>query len=188
MVGATALLALGIRESARANDVIVAIKPKSPPLPFSLANSVRLQDPTLPENVKKIRRAYEAAVKIMHEEQGFDFVSSVYLGNACELGLPKVLSNCEHNMDWFTAGVLKFLEAQQSSGKPFFLYYAPNVPHGGSRRFLENDPRATPEGLVDWHLGSQPARTRAGTLAAVADGALFIRTKEHLYRIGHSKP
>lgn len=97
----------------------------------------------------------------MHEEQGFDFVSSVYLGNAFELGLPKVLSNCEHNMDWFTAGVLKFMDAQKDSGKPFFLYYAPNVPHGGSKRFLENDPRATPEGMVDWHLGSQPSREDA---------------------------
>ncbi|MBX7209528.1 MAG: sulfatase-like hydrolase/transferase [Verrucomicrobiaceae bacterium] len=119
------------------------------------------QDPTLPENVKKIRRAYDNAVKIMREEQGFDFVSSVYLGNAFELGLPKVLSNCEHNMDWFTAGVLKFMDAQKTSGKPFFLYYAPNVPHGGSKRFLENDPRATPEGMVDWHLGSQPSREDA---------------------------
>lgn len=119
------------------------------------------QDPALPANIAKIRRAYDSAVKIMREEQGFDFVSSVYLGNAFELGLPKVLSNCEHNMDWFTAGMAKFMEAQKDSGKPFFLYYAPNVPHGGSKRFLEADPRATPEGLVDWHLGSQPSRQDA---------------------------
>lgn len=119
------------------------------------------QDPTLPENVTKIRRAYDNAVKIMHEEQGFDFVSSVYLGNAFELGLPKVLSNCEHNMEWFTAGAVKFLDEQKASGKPFFLYFAPNVPHGGSKRFLENDPRATPEGLVDWHLTAQPSRQDA---------------------------
>lgn len=119
------------------------------------------QDPLHPDNVKKIRRAYDAAEKIMHEEQGFDFVSSVYLGNAFELGLPKVLSNCEHNMDWFTAGVSKFFETRKASEKPFFLYYAPNVPHGGSKRFLENDARATPEGMVDWHLGSQPAREDA---------------------------
>lgn len=119
------------------------------------------QDPTHPENVKKIRRAYDAAVKIMHEEQGFDFVSSVYLGNAFELGLPKVLSNCEHNMEWFTAGAVKFLDDRNGSEKPFFLYFAPNVPHGGSKRFLEADPRATPEGLVDWHLTSQLTREDA---------------------------
>ncbi len=76
------------------------------------------QDPLHPDNVKKIRRAYDAAEKIMHEEQGFDFVSSVYLGNAFELGLPKVLSNCEHNMDWFTAGVSKFFETRKARRSP----------------------------------------------------------------------
>jgi arylsulfatase A-like enzyme len=119
------------------------------------------QDPMHPENVTKIRRAYDAAVKIMREEQGFDFVSSVYLGNAFELGLPKVLSNCEHNMEWFTAGAVKFLDEQKGNDRPFFLYFAPNVPHGGSKRFLEADPRATPEGLVDWHLTAQPSRQDA---------------------------
>ncbi len=116
------------------------------------------QDPTLPDNARRVREAYERAVSYMKDRIGFDFVSSLYMGNANQLGLPKPLWETEHNMEWFTAGAVRFLEQQRHSTKPFFLYLAPNIPHGGGKRFLDADPRATPEGLVDWHVGVQPSR------------------------------
>lgn len=117
------------------------------------------QDPALPENAKRIKAAYDAAVKHLRDDIGWDYVSSIYMANANQLGLPKPLWVHESNMEWFTAGVLRFLEQQKGKDKPFFLYFAPNIPHGGSAdRFAKADPRATPEGLVDWHLGVQPPR------------------------------
>ncbi len=95
---------------------------------------------------------------IWHEAQGFDFVSSIYMGNGADMGLPSPLTVTEHNMEWFTAGSLKFLDEQKQGAKPFFLYLAPNVPHGSNSDLLKADPRATPAGLVNWHLGLQPPR------------------------------
>jgi arylsulfatase A-like enzyme len=116
------------------------------------------QDPALPENARRVRTAYDNAIRHLTRDIGWDHAGSIYIGNANELGLPKPLWEVEHNMEWFTAGAVKFLEAQEAGDKPFFLYFAPNIPHGGGRRFLDADPRATPEGLVDWHLGVQPSR------------------------------
>lgn len=130
------------------------------------------QDPTLPENAARVRAAYDAVVKYLHDDMGWDFVSSIYMANANSLGLPKPLWETEHNMEWFTAGVLKFLDQQKGSTKPFFLYFAPNIPHGGSKRFLTVDPRATPEGLVDWHLGVQPSRDDVRRRVEAAGGDL----------------
>jgi len=126
------------------------------------------QDPTDPENARRVRENYAEAVKYLKEHEGFDFVSSIYMGNANSLGLPKPLWEQENNVEWFTAGVVKFLEQQTNSGKPFFLYFAPNVPHGGNDKFVTVDPRMTPEGVVDWHLGIQPSRAdvKARALAA----------------------
>lgn len=134
------------------------------------------QDPTLPENASRIRRAYENGIQLLTKDLGWDFASSMYMGNAFELGLPKVLSKVENNMEWATAGAIKFLEQQKNSDKPFFLYFAPNVPHGGGDAFLSSDPRATPEGLVDWHLEAQPTRAdlrRRTEAAGVSKGAAW---------------
>lgn len=117
------------------------------------------QDPADPENARRVREAYDSGINHLTRELGFDFASSIYMANANLIGLPKPLWEQENNMEWFTAGALKFLERQKGSDKPFFLYFAPNIPHGGgAEKFAKADPRATPEGLVDWHLGVQPSR------------------------------
>lgn len=128
------------------------------------------QDPTLPENARRVREAYDASVKHLRDDIGWDFVSSIYMANANALGLPKPLWTAENNMEWLTAGALRFLDQQKDSKKPFFLYFAPNIPHGGGRNFLTADPRATPEGLVDWHLGVQPSREDVLQRVKAADG------------------
>lgn len=139
---------------AKKHDLIV-----NPPICDYTGKENGPQDPALPENAKRVRAAYERAVKHLSDDIGWDYVSSIYMNNANALGLPKPLWKHESNMEWFTAGALKFLEQQKGSDKPFFLYFAPNIPHGGGgARFAEVDPRATPEGLVDWHLGVQPSR------------------------------
>lgn len=130
-----------------------------PPICDYQGNETGPQDPAMPENAKRIRAAYGRATKYLREDIGWDYAASIYMANANVLGLPKALWEHESNMEWFTAGALKFLTQQKGAGKPFFLYFAPNIPHGGGgARFAEADPRATPEGLVDWHLGVQPSR------------------------------
>jgi arylsulfatase A-like enzyme len=123
---------------------------------------------------RRVRATYEEQVKYMKEKQGWDFVSSLYMENAGELGLPAQLSpqrQAEHNMEWFTAGALKFLDRQKGSGRPFFLYFAPNIPHSANPQFLKADPRATAEGFVDWHLGVQPSRKDVAQRLAAVGGA-----------------
>lgn len=130
-----------------------------PPICDYTGKEMGPQDPALPDNARRVRAAYEATLKHLREDIGWDYVSSIYIGNANQLGLPKPLWVHESNMEWFTAGVLRFLDRQKGAGRPFFLYFAPNIPHGGGAdRFAKADPRATPEGLVDWHLGAQPPR------------------------------
>jgi arylsulfatase A-like enzyme len=137
----------------RRTDVFVR-----PPIADYTGKEFGPQDPLLPENANRVRTAYYAALRHLRQDIGWDFASSIYLSNANTLGLPKPLWEVEHNMEWFTAGAVKFLESQKNAKKPFFLYFAPNIPHGGGKGFLKADPRATPEGLVDWHLGVQPSR------------------------------
>jgi arylsulfatase A-like enzyme len=130
-----------------------------PPICDYTGKQIGPQDPTLPENALRVSAAYDATVKHLRDDIGWDYVSSIYIGNANQLGLPKPLWAHESNMEWFTAGALKFLDQQKGNDKPFFLYFAPNIPHGGGgEKFAKADPRATPEGLVDWHLGVQPSR------------------------------
>ena len=115
------------------------------------------------EAVRKMKTAAQDAVLYLTEKEGFDFAASIYMANGNQLGLPKEMVKCEANMEWMTGGALKFLNQYAASAeenkKPFFLYFAPGVPHGiFGTRILQGDPRATPEGYVDWHLSSQPPR------------------------------
>jgi len=132
-----------------------------PPITDHLGRSRGPDDPADPEIARRVREAYESGCRYMRDHHGFDYVASVYQSNANGIGLPKKLWECPHNMEWVTAGAVRFVE--QNKDRPFFLYMATTVPHGwyGKQRnvpFEDADPRATPEGLVDWHLGSQPSR------------------------------
>ena len=139
---------------AKYSDLVV-----TPPIADHSGKEYGPQDPSRPDNAKRVRDAYQRATAFMRDAIGWDYVSSLYMNNANGLGLPKPLWEHESNMEWFTAGALGFLEQQKDSDKPFFLYLAPNIPHGGGgEKFARSDPRATPEGLVDWHLGVQPSR------------------------------
>jgi len=132
-----------------------------PPITDHLGRSPGGHDPADPEIAARVRQAYEDGCRYIRERHGFDYVAGVYQSNANGIGLPKELWDCHHNMEWVTASALKFIDENRNG--PFFLYMAPTVPHGWygkqtEKAFEEADPRATPEGLVDWHLGSQPSR------------------------------
>jgi len=114
-------------------------------------------DPNDPAVAARVREVYEAGVDYIRKNHGFDYAAGIYQNNANGMGLPKALWEQENNMEWFTASALRFID--QNRDRPFFLHFAPNIPHGTfSSSFVKADPRATPEGLIDWHLGSQPSR------------------------------
>jgi arylsulfatase A-like enzyme len=130
-----------------------------PPIPETEGKEYRPQDLALPEHAGRIKEAYRNVVNYLHEEVGWDYVSGIHIKNGFALGIPRSMMKHEGNMEWYTAGVLRFLEEQKDNEQPFFLYFAPNIPHGGAgERFAETDPHVTPEGYVDWHMGVQPSR------------------------------
>jgi arylsulfatase A-like enzyme len=95
---------------------------------------------------------------------GFDSVNNVYAGNLRELFNRKLNV---HNIEWTTDAALEFIE--DSKEEPFFLYYAPTLPHGpdpwvrdgkGKYRFsMDADPNMTGEGRVDADYPFMPTRS-----------------------------
>lgn len=95
---------------------------------------------------------------------GFDYVNSVYAGNLRELFNKKLNV---HNIEWTTEAALDFIE--DSKDEPFFLYYAPTLPHGpdpwvrdGQGRFIfsmDADPDMTGEGYVPADYPFMPKRS-----------------------------
>lgn len=134
------------------------------------------QDPTDPENAARIRQAYEEGVQFIRETCDFDYAHGMQMGNAHELGLPSPMwipekGGCETNVEWSAAAAARFIE--ENKDRTFFLYFASGCPHGVfGDRFLEADPRATPEGMVDWHLESGCQPPRAGIRERLAAAGL----------------
>jgi len=99
-----------------------------------------------PEVAAEIRASYEAGQRFMRENQGFDTVEALYIGNTNELGLPAELwEHSETSLEWITDHALRFIESNRE--KPFFLWVAPNAPHGmAGQNFMKNSPRDTAAG------------------------------------------
>lgn len=114
----------------------------------------------------------EVNAKMRHNQQwwreriapyGFDYVNNVYAGNLRELFNKKLNV---HNIEWTTEAALEFID--QSKEEPFFLYYAPTLPHGpdpwvrnGKGQYLFSmhaDPSMTGEGKVDRTFPFMPER------------------------------
>lgn len=96
-------------------------------------------------------------------DYGFDYVNSIYSANLREL-FNEPLN--VHNIEWTTKAALEFIE--QSKDQPFFLYYAPTLPHGpdpwirdkeGNFKYsLDADPKITGEGVVKTDYSFMPTR------------------------------
>lgn len=122
----------------------------------------------------------EVNAKMQHNQEwwrkriapyGFDYVNNVYSGNLRELYNKKLNV---HNIEWTTDAALEFIE--ESKEEPFFLYYAPTLPHGpdpwvtngkGEYRFsLDADPGMTGEGYVPADYSFMPTRQEIKQLVA----------------------
>jgi arylsulfatase A-like enzyme len=112
-------------------------------------------DPRSPEAIELMRTTYEERQRFIRDTYGFDSVASLYIGNLGHEGWDRSLNY--HNMEWVTAGALDFIE-QRDSEQPFFLYVAPTLLHGSSKKYLlDNPPGATPLGFLEPRT-VQPAR------------------------------
>lgn len=117
-------------------------------------------DPNKPEVAKRIKDFYNGMRQYVKDASGFEYVESLYGNNLHAIGLPASIQ--QHNMEWVTKGALNFFDEYnpEKTGKPFFLYFAPTVPHlPDDVASMRSDPRITAEGLLDNPIDSvQPSR------------------------------
>ena len=111
----------------------------------------------------KVKAGLEERHRLLQEDIkncGFDFADSLYHNNPSWLGIQAL---AVQNMDWVTAGGLKFLETYRD--EPTFLYFATTLVHDplNPEQSYEGDPLVTAMGYLEEPLNVQPAR---GTLTA----------------------
>ena len=115
-----------------------------------------------PAVAARVNEVYQNGLDYIKRNYGFDYVGAVYQHNANGLGVPKELIKSEHHLEWQTFHAKKFID--QHHDQPFFLYYAPTLPHGwygGSDDLadpMDMDIQATLAGYSTEHIGSQPSR------------------------------
>lgn len=104
-------------------------------------------DPTDAEVNKKLKEYQLALIKKVKEDAGFDEANSVLWENFD--GFP-VKALQYHNFPWITYGAIKFIDQQQKSDKPFFLYVATTAIHGPPHQeMLDHDISYTIEGRME---------------------------------------
>jgi arylsulfatase A-like enzyme len=111
-------------------------------------------DPRSPEIRKKIEENYRLVQKTIMES-GFDFADGIYHDNPWWLSVDEL---AVHNLDWIAAAGVEFIN--KNHDKPFFLYFAPTVPHGPGvpERSWNADPTITAAGFLDEPPEVLPAR------------------------------
>lgn len=117
--------------------------------PVSEEESAR--DPAVAAKLRANGERMEATLR----RCGFDWADRVYGGNVSQ-GLPRDVA--VHNLDWITEGALEFID--RSAAKPFFLWFAPTVPHAPLEpgRSWDADPRATAYGFLEHAPNVLPPR------------------------------
>ena len=130
------------------------------PLPESTYFETNKSDPTDPEVAKRIKDFYNGMKQHVKDASGFEYAESIYGNNLHAIGLPASIQ--QHNMDWVTSGAINFLDEYnpEKTGKPFFFYFAPTVPHiPDDVVSMRSDRRITAEGILDKPIDSvQPSR------------------------------
>lgn len=123
---------------------------------MSIEEMRRAQSPVSEKLLNDLKRRYGIFQTYIRDQYGFDFVDGLYVANKNQTGMPDAWLP-EGNMEWMTWHAVRFIEANKDH--PFFLQFAPNVPHGmhGPRHIWEGDSRTTPAGLVEEHIGTQPS-------------------------------
>jgi arylsulfatase A-like enzyme len=76
---------------------------------------------------------------------GFDTAEGLYYNN-----FVGTEGNWSHNLEWMTANAVDFIDSAINEDKPFFMYFAPPVPHSPDiLDALELNLTQTPEGILD---------------------------------------
>jgi arylsulfatase A-like enzyme len=149
-----------------------------PPFADHTRKTVRPGSPEDAAVAAQIRTSYEAAQRHLRETQAFDTVEAFYIGNTNELGLPLALwEHSETSVEWITDHALRFLEANRA--KPFFLWVAPNAPHGmAGQGFMRNSPRDTAAGRLPEDPVGMPGRDslKQRILGSKTDPATTVST------------
>lgn len=114
-------------------------------------------DPADPEIAARLRQHQQALCERVRR-CGFDEAGGISWANPQPGG--RQIRRLEiHNLEWMTHAALGILERFAAEDRPFYLHYAPTPIHGnGHIESLLTDPRLTPEGYRDDHLGSMPER------------------------------
>lgn len=117
-------------------------------------------DPGDPLTKRRIEEFYNGMQAYVKDASGFEYVESLYGNNLHALGLPASIQ--QHNMEWVTKGALDFLDQNnpEKTGKPFFFYFAPTLPHVPDPVVsMRSDPRITTKGILEKPIvGVQPSR------------------------------
>ncbi|MCF7853153.1 MAG: sulfatase-like hydrolase/transferase [Candidatus Pacebacteria bacterium] len=114
-------------------------------------------DPRDPAIAAKLEEHQEALCEQVRRN-GFDYAGGISWGNP-QPGDRQIEELEVHNLEWMTKAALDFVDATAREGTPFFLNYAVTTIHGnGHIESLLADPRLTPAGYREDHLGCMPDR------------------------------
>lgn len=110
-------------------------------------------DPADPQVVKTLEHNYRIHLQKI-KDYGFDYAAGLLIENPKNNPLKALRFHCP---EWNTKGAVDFLDARDRS-KPFFLWFALTLPHGPQVDIYNDNPRVTPIGYRDDHLGVMPSR------------------------------
>lgn len=114
-------------------------------------------DPRDPETADKLLE-HQQRVCEQVRATGFDYAGGISWGNP-QPGDRQIRELEVHNLEWMTDSALEFIDESAKRDGPFFLNYAVTPIHGnGHIESLMSDPRITPEGYREEHLGCMPPR------------------------------
>jgi arylsulfatase A-like enzyme len=112
-------------------------------------------DPDTPEGDAALKEWQAGYSRWLRDSIGFDYAASLY--DNVDSRYPEKIRH--HHIEWITQGALDFIDAEKTSGKPFYLHICPTTVHGpGHTKDLDADPSYTPGGRTTHHLRAHPAR------------------------------
>lgn len=123
------------------------------------------------------------------KEAGFTNPASVYIENLkCDGGEDCIDTyGFSHNMEWMVNTSLTAIDASVDADKPFFLYFAPTLPHSGGGDAEDNLKFApdthTPSGILEESPGTE-MRSREDLITAAYEALDEVETKRVDHYIG----
>ena len=112
------------------------------------------------------------------KQAGFTKPASVYIENLKTTTYDTY--GFTHNMEWMVNTSLSAIDESDAAGKPFFLYFAPTLPHSGAGTIEKNlnyPDTATPNGILD----ASPYTTMRSRADLVAAAHVATDTRTDTY-------